>query len=323
MLDCKPFCTVIVPVYNTEKTLGRCLESLLQQTFVDFELVIVNDGSTDTSGAICEEYAKKDKRIKVIHKKNGGASSARNLGLGNAVGEWVTFCDSDDFVYADWLKSFADNCENVDLVAQGIRFDKTQISNITNNSDDVCLSFSGCVREYALLAFNNQIFGYTVNKCFKRNLIEQENLRFNESYVLREDEDFVLKYLRLCEYVVSCQYVGYHYYIPNFQNKYVSYINDFDLCDSLFKSSLRLYEDDFNEHIREYLNLYTGVFVKTISRNNVKELLKRYRTAVNRLIFETNLFIALKYVIYYDFTRILSGLVVYIYSQYIIRRCQK
>lgn len=316
-----PFFSVIVPVYNSEQTLCRCIDSILSQSFVNFELILVDDGSTDRSLLIAERYVGQDIRVKVLNKENGGASSARNLGLGNAVGEWVTFCDSDDFVYADWLKSFADNCENVDLVAQGIRFDKTQISNIANNSDDVCFSFSGCVREYALLAFNNQIFGYTVNKCFKRNLIEQENLRFNESYVLREDEDFVLRYLKLCEYVVACEYVGYHYYMPNFQNKYISYVNDVNLCESLFKSSLRLYENDFNEHIREYLNLYTGVCIKNISLSNVKTLLKRYRVAVNRLIFETNLFIAFKYVIYYDFTHVLSGLVVYMYSQY-IRRSQ-
>ena len=318
-----PFFSVIVPVYNSEQTLCRCIDSILSQSFVNFELILVDDGSTDSSLLICERYANQDTRVKVLNKENGGASSARNLGLDNAAGEWVTFCDSDDFVYVDWLKMFSDNCENVDLAAQGIRFDKILISTTTSHSDDVSFSFSGCVSKYALCAFNYQIFGYTVNKCFKRNLIEQENLRFNESYVLREDEDFVLKYLKLCECVASCQYVGYHYYMPNFQSKYVSYVNDVDLCDSLFKSSLRLYENDFNEHIREYLNLYTGVFIKNISHNNVKELLKRYRTSVNRLIFETNLFITLKYVIYYDFTRILSGLVVYIYSRYIIRRCQK
>lgn len=85
-----PKISVIVPVYNTEKYLHRCVDSILAQTFTDFELLLIDDGSTDSSGAICDEYAQKDSRVRVFHKENGGASSARNLGLDNATGEWIT-----------------------------------------------------------------------------------------------------------------------------------------------------------------------------------------------------------------------------------------
>ena len=88
--------SIIVPVYNTEKYLHRCIDSILTNTFTDFELLLIDDGSTDSSGVICDEYAAKDSRIYVFHKENGGASSARNLGLGKAKGEWITFVDSDD-----------------------------------------------------------------------------------------------------------------------------------------------------------------------------------------------------------------------------------
>ena len=91
-----PKITVIVPVYNTEKYLRRCVDSILAQTFTDFELLLVNDGSTDGSGAICDEYAQKDSRVRVFHKENGGVSSARNIGIDNAQGDWITFIDSDD-----------------------------------------------------------------------------------------------------------------------------------------------------------------------------------------------------------------------------------
>ena len=93
-----PKISVIVPVYNTEKYLHRCIDSILSQTFTDFELLLINDGSKDGSGAICDEYAAKDNRVRVFHKENCGVSSARNLGLDNVQGEWVLFVDSDDWM---------------------------------------------------------------------------------------------------------------------------------------------------------------------------------------------------------------------------------
>lgn len=96
-----PLISIIIPVYNVEKYLSRCLDSILSQTFTNFEVVLVDDGSTDSSGDICDEYERCDNRIKVHHKKNGGVSSARNMGLDNAVGEWITFVDADDWVDRD------------------------------------------------------------------------------------------------------------------------------------------------------------------------------------------------------------------------------
>ena len=93
-----PTISIIIPVYNAEPYLHRCVESILSQTFADFELLLIDDGSPDKSGAICDEYAEIDERIRVFHKENGGVSSARNIGLDNATGEWVTFIDSDDLL---------------------------------------------------------------------------------------------------------------------------------------------------------------------------------------------------------------------------------
>ena len=94
----------IIPVYNVEKYLRRCLDSILHQTFTDFEMIIVNDGSTDSCREICDEYAKIDKRIKVIHKENGGLSDARNVGIENSEGEYLIFIDSDDYIDKDMFK---------------------------------------------------------------------------------------------------------------------------------------------------------------------------------------------------------------------------
>ena len=94
--------SVIVPVYKAEKWLHRCVDSILAQTMTDFELLLIDDGSPDKSGEICDEYAAKDNHIRVFHKENGGGSSVRNLGLDNAQGEWISFIDADDWVEKDY-----------------------------------------------------------------------------------------------------------------------------------------------------------------------------------------------------------------------------
>ena len=96
--------SVIIPIYNTEKYLCQCIESVLIQSYPKFELLLINDGSKDRSGEICDEYAKKDNRIKVFHKENGGVSSARNLGLDNANGDYICFIDADDYVGKRYLE---------------------------------------------------------------------------------------------------------------------------------------------------------------------------------------------------------------------------
>ena len=110
-----PVISIIVPVYNAEKYLHRCIDSILSQTFTDFELLLIDDGSTDSSSIICDDYLREDSRVRVFHKKNGGVSSARNMGLDNAKGKWITFVDSDDFISSNFCEILLDN-ENEDLV---------------------------------------------------------------------------------------------------------------------------------------------------------------------------------------------------------------
>ena len=128
--------SVIIPIYNCEKYLNECISSVLGQTYKDFELILVDDGSTDNSLNICYEFAKKDSRIIVIHQENGGVSSARNKGLKNAKGEFITFVDSDDYVENDWLKMLltAILANNADVSICGIKFDNKLRCLCENNS---------------------------------------------------------------------------------------------------------------------------------------------------------------------------------------------
>ena len=113
--------SIIVPVYNTEKYLDRCIQSILAQTYNDFELLLINDGSTDSSGAICDRYAEQDSRVRVFHKENGGVSSARNVGLNNAEGEYIIFVDSDDYMKSQMCEILYNtlNREQADIVICG------------------------------------------------------------------------------------------------------------------------------------------------------------------------------------------------------------
>ena len=126
-----PLITIIVPVYNSEKTLHRCVDSILDQTYQNFEILLINDGSKDHSGDICDEYAKSDTRVRVFHKENKGVSAARNTGLDNAKGAWVSFVDSDDWISSEYLNVLykeaivtnADvvTCDFFEVVRNGIR----------------------------------------------------------------------------------------------------------------------------------------------------------------------------------------------------------
>lgn len=176
-----PKISVIVPVFNTEKYLHRCIDSILSQTFTDFELLLIDDGSMDASGAICDEYAKKDTRVRTFHKENGGVSSARNLGLDEAKGEWITFADSDDWVGADWLEIYEPYLEKNDtLIAQGLDY-----NTISDRSKylHIGIDFKGDIKE-GLLALPTYMFGSPVNKLFFRNIIEQNSIKFDKNIAI-------------------------------------------------------------------------------------------------------------------------------------------
>ena len=124
--------SIIVPVYNAQRTLKRCIVSILNQTYPHIELVLINDGSKDKSGIICDEYARKDSRVKVIHKENGGVSSARNLGMDNATGKYFLFVDSDDWISRDAVQIHinAMQCDGVELSATRWMFIRLLESNM-------------------------------------------------------------------------------------------------------------------------------------------------------------------------------------------------
>ncbi len=143
--------SVIVPVYNVEKYLSRCIDSILNQTYTDYELILVDDGSTDNSGKICDDYAEKKSNIKVIHQKNGGLSSARNTGTDNSKGSYITFIDSDDLVSNTYLETLFELLKKYDADISCCDFsffyDESEIVNEQNNILEKCLDGETALEE--------------------------------------------------------------------------------------------------------------------------------------------------------------------------------
>ena len=204
-----PLLSVIVPVYNTEKYLRRCIDSILSQTFTDFELLLIDDGSTDASPAICDEYVNADSRVRVFHKPNGGVSSARNLGLDNANGEWVTFIDSDDYVTPSLLEDYASRFStNADLYIQG--YIDVNGGNLHKMFKNEFLVFDDCFKESESLR-KRVLYSYTFNKLFRIDYIRRHNIRFDSTITMIEDTIFVFQYLTHIKSVCHIHAANYFY----------------------------------------------------------------------------------------------------------------
>ena len=193
--------SVIVPVYNAEPYLPRCLDSIISQSCIDFELLLIDDGSTDGSGIICDFYADRDGRIRVFHKENGGVSSARNLGIDNAQGEWLYFVDSDDELLPGGLRTLVDNISDDVDVAMGGFESVDELGNVTREATkSVNLRLSR--KESVITLYRGQgccgyfFLGYTWQRLFRKSLVDRFSLRFDTSIAIKEDTLFVMQYLR-------------------------------------------------------------------------------------------------------------------------------
>lgn len=208
--------SVIVPVYNVEKYLRTCIESVLGQVLENIELILIDDGSTDNSGKICDEYKLRDTRVIVIHKKNGGVSSARNVGLRLAKGKYVSFIDSDDYIKEDYFSTLFFECEKnkCDCVSQDLTllFDDKQIT-VTHRPGVV--SFSDDTDKYNYI-INQVLQGKTgwemCARIFKTEIIQRNKITICETCEnYAEDLGFFLVFLMNCKRVSHVRYAGYYY----------------------------------------------------------------------------------------------------------------
>lgn len=247
--------SIIVPIYNAEQYLYRCIDSILHQNYTDFELLLIDDGSKDASGAICDEYAAKDTRVRVFHKENGGVSSARNLGLDNAQGEYITFCDADDYVDQEWLAAYRDAIAgDIDLAIQGY-----YVIDGCNTVEKKLQPYNGNTieekRQLITMLMCEETYGYLWVKLFRRALIENYKLKFDEQSAFREDEQFLSLYLQYAVSFTCIDSTGYYYTAPA-QGK--PYKNDkFYSIFLIFQSLDIIFNRELPKSIlqRHYMNL--------------------------------------------------------------------
>lgn len=193
--------SVIVPVYNVEGYLARCIESIIGQTYADWELLLIDDGSTDSSGSICDKYVSGDDRIQVIHTVNGGVSVARNTGLEISCGEWVVFIDSDDYVSPTYLSDMLEAADDVDIVVSGWK------------QGDMVRTFPvrSINRSNYLEIFKYKAFLNIWGKLIRYEAIRRADAKFEEKAKWGEDSIFFIKVLLKTRKVNFISAINYHY----------------------------------------------------------------------------------------------------------------
>lgn len=213
-----PVISIIIPVYNVEAYLHECLHSILQQTFTDWECILVDDGSPDSSGQICDEYVSNDTRFIVVHKSNGGVSSARNVGIERSRGQWICFVDSDDRLTPDALSYMLQCVENKDadvclcpIVTERIKSDES-IHILSSDEHHELI--------WACLAYRTDKYfaqGYMIDaphaKLFRNSIIKQNNIRFIDGLSKSEDAIFDAYFYHFADSIIMSAHQTYYYTI--------------------------------------------------------------------------------------------------------------
>ena len=207
----QPKVSVIVPVYNVEKYLEKCLESLIHQTLKEIEIIIINDGATDSSPKIIERYTQKDSRIKTINQKNQGLSGARNSGLKIAQGEYISFIDSDDWVDQDFLEKLYNSAKNnnadiamTTIIRKREKIQKYRVHYIKENVYETL--------EEKIKACNIPTCCYVWNKLYKKNLLENMEFSINRYF---EDMLWIPEIIKKANKIVTTRYTNYYYRVNN------------------------------------------------------------------------------------------------------------
>lgn len=252
--------SIIIPVYNCECKISNCINAIIQQTYCNFELLIINDGSTDNTEKVIKNFLNSDMRIKLINKKNGGPSSARNEGIKHAIGDYIIFIDADDIVPVNYVETLM-FYRKYDLVICNLKKSKT----LKNNSIEFIKSKSYSKKEFliSLEKFMNLclVQGPT-NKLFHKDIIKNNNIEFNCDFSLGEDTLFVYDYIKYIEDIFYTDETTYFYQDDNSES----------LCNRYRSNRLKIYMY-LNEKLKCLLNsnnLDTSI-VKVINTNAVIE----------------------------------------------------
>lgn len=207
-----PKLSVIIPIYNASEYLASSINSVLHQTFTDYELLLIDDGSTDDSAEICKSFASQDNRIIFVHQDNQGVSCARNKGIELAKGEWITFIDSDDWIESDYFETLVNAIPSsyCEIICSGLikhHRDGNLLKTQLGQTDT--LEFS--IEENYLYFSTQELITSPVSKLYLTSFIRANHLKFNASLAYGEDRDFNVRFLTYATKGLSISYAGYHY----------------------------------------------------------------------------------------------------------------
>lgn len=201
--------SIIIPVYNAELYLRECLISVIKQSYRNLEILLIDDGSTDSSGTICDEYAAIDKRVKVTHKSNGGVSSARNSGIEIASGDYIYFADADDILFPETISILCDLISTNDIaMCMMQKFDTIAEIQPFYTNDYTIMEMDEILQDVLI---QKKSAGYLFNKMFRSSIIKQKELHFNTKVHNCEDELFILEYLNEDTKAAFCNSIVYAY----------------------------------------------------------------------------------------------------------------
>ena len=219
--------SLVVPVYNEEKYLAKSIDSMLSQSLKEIELILVNDGSKDNSLAICEEYAKKDSRIKVINKKNEGACIARNTGIKKARGKYIQLVDADDYIENNMLEEQYEVAEKTkaEVGMCGMKFDihqkNGQVVTSESHYKDMVLKSKEDIKPIFMDLFDNLLFNYTHNKLYNAQFLKSNKLKFIDWLPIDQDTNFNIDvFKKLNKLTISTR--SYYHYVKTFEETIVT-----------------------------------------------------------------------------------------------------
>ena len=284
--------SVIIPFYNIQLYLAKCIESVINQTYSDWELILINDGSTDLSGDIANAYALQDERIKVIYQENQGVSSARNRGLDEVKGEYICFIDSDDWVDPDFLELFHIDEKKADFYVSGALYDvENKIYSYKKydyfyGDERICIG-----KEY--VRQNLFMNGYPWGKLYKTHIVRDNCLLFNTALRFNEDTLFVFDYIIHIQSIVITNTASYHYLVfDNSGRKLSNTFNCYEkllLTSTLFESNINLLSDAFNFPDVVKTGLYEN-FVLAARLQALKAAFREHKSSINNIIRFEKLF---------------------------------
>lgn len=290
----QPIISIIIPVYNTEKYLAKCINSVLSQSFSGFECILIDDGSSDKSPIICDEYAKKDSRIIVIHKENGGSSAARNTGLDVAKGEWLTFIDGDDWVEENYLLLLYKNAteNNCDISICGYKAinEKGEFLSKNNKSDLIILNQISAKKAL----FNYKFIGTGICcKLVKKQIISNNNIRFDIKIKVCEDGLFWFQVFDKLQKIVYVSTPYYNYLIHD--NSITNSPEKFNNCKSHFAATRKMLYIEKNNSVIWEIKSYNANKARDICSELLKS--KYFQTDIYNF-YRYRLFLLIYYLLF-------------------------